>query len=245
MPKRITIPRNAGFYRGDQWRARFTFSEDVAAHDFKLEFKHSRTGPVVVGGVDIVRTRPAPEIVEFTVAGTVTDDIIHNLLNGDLQADPDETWITFTIPVKGEYATGGPGPGTGLELVVEVTLADDDPDVVVVVDLGESGTPGAVGPPGADGADGAPGQDGADGAPGADGADGAQGPPGEDAPAPYVHTQAVAATTWVVTHGLGYKPVVSVRDEDDDVIIARIQHVDDDEFNVISLVAIAGSATAR
>lgn len=62
----------------------------------------------------------------------------------------------------------------------------------------------------------------------------------------YNHSQAVASTTWNITHNLNCRPAVSVRVLIDDVetaIIPKdIEYVDLNHVNIIFTVPYAGSA---
>ena len=63
--------------------------------------------------------------------------------------------------------------------------------------------------------------------------------------ASYVHTQAVAAGTWTVTHGLGTKPVVAVVSTVGGLIVAQVDYPSD---NVTALTfgrPYAGTAYFR
>lgn len=102
-PKLITVPDDCVIYRGDRWAAKFNFTRDVSGQDFALQFKHSRLGDVVVeADIDVSHAADDPAYIVATIEGEDTAGIEPNLLSADLQASADETWLTFTIPVKGQ-----------------------------------------------------------------------------------------------------------------------------------------------
>jgi len=89
-------------------------------------------------------------------------------------------------------------------------------DVTVVVTGGATGMTGPAGPTGPTGATGPsggpPGPTGATGATGSIGPTGPQGPAGDAGTTFFVWNQASAATTWMISHTLGFNPNVSVVD---------------------------------
>lgn len=89
-----------------------------------------------------------------------------------------------------------------------------DEYVVEVVEGGEIGPAGPPGPPG---------------------------PPGADAPA-YTHTQTLLSAVWVVVHGLGRHPSVTVVDSGDSVVLPDILYVDDDELSILFGAPTSGKA---
>ncbi len=56
----------------------------------------------------------------------------------------------------------------------------------------------------------------------------------------YVHTQSVAATTWVVNHNLNTRCSVQVVDTDGNEIIAQIDWIDNNTVNIIFNIPITG-----
>lgn len=56
----------------------------------------------------------------------------------------------------------------------------------------------------------------------------------------YVHTQAAAAVTWTVVHGLGKFPAVSVVDSGGNVLIPNVQYVDANTLTVTFAAATSG-----
>lgn len=57
---------------------------------------------------------------------------------------------------------------------------------------------------------------------GPEGPQGPIGPPGSGAS--FVHDQTTPSASWVVTHGLGYYPAITILDDSDDVVITDIRH---------------------
>lgn len=55
-----------------------------------------------------------------------------------------------------------------------------------------------------------------------------------------VYTQSIPATTWYINHGLGYKPVCNVVDENDVTILATTKHIDMNNMEVTFAVASVG-----
>lgn len=58
----------------------------------------------------------------------------------------------------------------------------------------------------------------------------------------YTFTQAVPASTWNVTHSLGYFPNVSVVDSANSVVIGGIQHIDSNNLTLTFSAAFSGKA---
>jgi len=58
----------------------------------------------------------------------------------------------------------------------------------------------------------------------------------------YLHTQAVAATTWTVNHNLGHRPSVELLNTAGHEIDADVVHVSDNQCTVHLTLALAGSA---
>jgi hypothetical protein len=57
-------------------------------------------------------------------------------------------------------------------------------------------------------------------------------PPGDVGTITYIHTQAVASTTWTINHGLGWKPNVSVFDSGGTQIGGTVVHVSDTQLTI-------------
>lgn len=58
----------------------------------------------------------------------------------------------------------------------------------------------------------------------------------------HVHTQASPATSWVVTHGLGGKPQVTVVDTADTLVIGDVSYNSSTQLTVSFTAAFAGNA---
>lgn len=58
----------------------------------------------------------------------------------------------------------------------------------------------------------------------------------------YVHTQASAAATWIVNHGLGVRPAVQVLTTGGVAMLAEIVHVDDNQLHILFAQPTAGQA---
>jgi hypothetical protein len=58
----------------------------------------------------------------------------------------------------------------------------------------------------------------------------------------YVHTQSVAASTWIINHNLGFKPSVELYDSGSQEIDAAIVHTSDNQVIVTLTKAITGFA---
>lgn len=71
------------------------------------------------------------------------------------------------------------------------------------------------------------------------------GPPGTGGGAPtrYVHTQALLASTWTVTHNLGAHPAVSLEDAAGSVIYGSIKYLDDNTLTVSFRSTCTGRAS--
>jgi len=62
---------------------------------------------------------------------------------------------------------------------------------------------------------------------------------------PYVHAQASAATTWVVNHNRGYRPLVAVLNPAGAEITAEVTHVSDNQLTVSFSTARTGQVLAE
>lgn len=58
----------------------------------------------------------------------------------------------------------------------------------------------------------------------------------------YSHTQAVASSLWTITHGLGYRPAVTVWDTAGDQIMGEVDHLNINTVQIAFSTAISGSA---
>ena len=58
----------------------------------------------------------------------------------------------------------------------------------------------------------------------------------------YTHTQAVANTTWTITHNLGKRPAVTIVDGSENVIYGDIEHVSNNQLVIRFASAQAGKA---
>ncbi|MCE7868903.1 hypothetical protein DYH09_00850 [bacterium CPR1] len=70
---------------------------------------------------------------------------------------------------------------------------------------------------------------------------GKQGPAGTSG-AGYIHTQAVAASTWIINHNLGYKPAVAVVTVGGAELLAEVLHTSINQTVIYLASAYAGSA---
>lgn len=73
---------------------------------------------------------------------------------------------------------------------------------------------------------------------------GTQGPPGEDgaAAASFDFTQATPASTWVITHMLGHKPIIDIRSAGGAEMVGDVVHISDNQTNVYFNTPQAGTA---
>lgn len=58
----------------------------------------------------------------------------------------------------------------------------------------------------------------------------------------YTHNEAVAASVWTITHSLGRKPSVELRNLAGDVVFGAVNHVSVNQCTVTFAAAVAGSA---
>lgn len=72
---------------------------------------------------------------------------------------------------------------------------------------------------------------------------GTQGPAGAAGAAgsAYTHTQSVAASSWTVTHNLGYRPAVSVLTDGGQLRLAEVTHLSVNQCRVDFAAASTGS----
>lgn len=61
----------------------------------------------------------------------------------------------------------------------------------------------------------------------------------------YLHTQASAATTWVINHNLGFNPSIEIRNAGGVVVAGRVTHTTLNQTQVQFNVAITGTARAN
>lgn len=103
------------------------------------------------------------------------------------------------------------------------------------VNIVGTGPRGPAGPAGADGVAGAVGP------PGPIGLTGPQGLPGDATS--YLHTQGIAASTWVVTHNLGKRHVsVSVFDSAGTNVVGAVTVIDDNTLEIAFASEFSGKA---
>jgi hypothetical protein len=94
------------------------------------------------------------------------------------------------------------GPDVSVTDFVDKVVVVSQPSVVTVSDcVGRQGIPGPEGPQGEQGEPGPQGEA---------GPEGPQGPQGPAGGAWYLHTQAVAASAWIVNHNLGHVTHVTI-----------------------------------
>lgn len=76
------------------------------------------------------------------------------------------------------------------------------------------------------------------------GGPGTQGPPGLDgaAAASFDFVQSTPVSPWVITHGLGKKPIVDIRSVGGVEMIGEVVHVSDNQTNVYFITPQAGTA---
>jgi hypothetical protein len=65
------------------------------------------------------------------------------------------------------------------------------------------------------------------------------------AEAPVLFTQSIAASTWTITHNLGYKPLVSMADSAGNAMFASVLHVSNNQLTINFSIPQTGSATLR
>lgn len=58
----------------------------------------------------------------------------------------------------------------------------------------------------------------------------------------YIHTQAVASTTWTVTHNMGKNPSVSIIDSSGDEVLGEVNHISDNQLTITFTAAFSGVA---
>lgn len=58
----------------------------------------------------------------------------------------------------------------------------------------------------------------------------------------YHHTQDVPSTSWVITHNIGYKPNISLFDNEGNNIEGDISHSSDNQITVTFAIQISGTA---
>lgn len=67
-------------------------------------------------------------------------------------------------------------------------------------------------------------------------------PSDETATSTYVHSQAVASATWVIAHGLGRYPSVSVVDSALNVVVGDVRYDNTNQVTVTFSAAFGGTA---
>lgn len=58
----------------------------------------------------------------------------------------------------------------------------------------------------------------------------------------YIHTQSVSASTWVVTHNLGFYPAVTVVDSGENVVIGDVTYTSVNSLSISFTAAFGGKA---
>ena len=114
------------------------------------------------------------------------------------------------------------------------------PVVELAFSSGPRGPEGVEGPTGATGATGATGRRGVEGATGPQGPQGDQGDPGPPG-GNYVHTQAVAAAEWTISHDLGFYPAITI-ESDGRTLIGAVNYLDTSTLTVSFNTPFAGTA---
>jgi hypothetical protein len=73
---------------------------------------------------------------------------------------------------------------------------------------------------------------------------GPPGPPGAPGSAPqaYEHDQAISSTVWTITHNLGYRPNVLVKDSAGTTQFGETEHVSINELTITFLAPFGGKA---
>lgn len=69
-----------------------------------------------------------------------------------------------------------------------------------------------------------------------------QGPPGSAGLQPYIHTQSVAASEWIVNHNLDRYPSTEIRSTGGAVVIAEVINVSFNQLRVYFSSPFAGTA---
>mgnify|MGYP006270195909 CR=1 FL=1 len=144
---------------------------------------------------------------------------------------------------------------TALQVVVPpvTQIIETVPSTITTGEQGPQGVPGTAGSPGSTGPQGPAGPAGATGAQGPQGPAGAQGPtgpqglpgvPGPTGPAggSLKWYQYVAASTWVITHGLGFYPNITVEDSAGNVIEGNVQYTDINTITLTFSAQFSGTA---
>jgi hypothetical protein len=132
---------------------------------------------------------------------------------------------------------------------------ESDPDIIVKIVPGPQydatvrivpapELTGPQGPQGDPGPQGLPGEEGAPGNQGPQGLQGNQGPKGDkgESGGDYTHNQGSVASTWYVTHNLGFNPSVNVTDSAGTVVDAEIWYNNINTLEVRFTVGISGKA---
>lgn len=103
-PKYVPLPDVAGIYRTNRWDLTFHFNQDVSAHTFTLVLAEGAT--VLTPTIDQTDAGSPDFVVTAHLDAVDTTDIPEKvtLLEGALNAETDETWLTFTVPVTGPVA---------------------------------------------------------------------------------------------------------------------------------------------
>ncbi len=128
---------------------------------------------------------------------------------------------------------------TADELLVQLSEHDDlsvtleeaaELDVIITPEQGLRGPRGFPGSPGAPGTPGIPGP---------------PGPPGPAGDTPYVHEQPVPDVVWVVAHGLGRIPAVTVIDSAGEEVDGEVVHLSVNRLELRFTAAFSGRAVCN
>jgi hypothetical protein len=134
------------------------------------------------------------------------------------------------------------GSGNGIGTLTGVA----SPIKVTTVNTGFVGPKGDPGEPGPAGVAGPPGNQGPAGPAGVQGPIGPVGPAGPSGgfgSTYFEFTQSVAATTWTVLHGLGYRPAHTILNGAGYEMIAEVHHLDNTTLEVIFDAPATGTVT--
>lgn len=110
---------------------------------------------------------------------------------------------------------------TVVTTTTETVLLTPGVETVTVLTLAEQGPPG---PPGPSGEDGPP------------------GPRGSGGDLNYLHTQIAAASIWLVTHGLGKYPSVSIAGSDGTAVQGDVVYLDEYSLSLLFSASFSGQA---
>ncbi len=100
-PRYVHLPDVADIYRTNKWDLQFHFSQSVSAHTFSMRLVDGDT--VIVPTIDQTQAGSPNFLVVASLNAATTTDIAEkvSLLEGSLNAETDQTWLTFTVGVRG------------------------------------------------------------------------------------------------------------------------------------------------